>query len=62
MSREPESDAERVARFVKPVGKLLTERADVLARIYAGVMAGGLGGEEHARLAVHDFLALIDGD
>jgi hypothetical protein len=65
MPREPESDADRVTRFIKPVGVLLTERADVLARVYAGVFASGRGCDEvtceYARRAVKDFLLMLDG-
>ena len=64
MPGEPEADAARVERFIKPVGTLLTERVDTLARIYASVLQSGTGYREdrleYAREAVHDFLAMID--
>lgn len=64
MPGEPEADAARVERFIKPVGTLLTERVDTLARIYSAVMESGAGYRDdrprYAREAVHDFLAMID--
>jgi hypothetical protein len=61
MPAEPTSDAERIQRFIKPVGVLLTERADVLARVYAGSLSNRASTNE-AREAVNDFLRLLDGE
>ena len=60
----PLTDAARIDLFVKPCGRLLDERVDSLARIYAGVMAGGQGYQDTrivaAREACIDFLKMID--
>lgn len=65
MDHLDERATERLCRFIKPCGVLLTERADVLARIYAGVMASGNGYQDDrlrmARKATHDFLEMLDG-
>ena len=57
MSSEPETDAQRIQRFIKPCGVLLTERADVLARLYAGALVRGYD----AREIVADYLRMLDG-
>jgi hypothetical protein len=65
MPREPEDAEQRVTGFIKPVGVLLTERADVLAKVYASAISSGRGDQEqrirHAREAVNDFLLMLDG-
>ena len=55
--QEPETDADRVTRFVKPQGVLLTERAEVLARVYAGAQVRGYNPRE----TVYDYLRMLDG-
>lgn len=64
MPPEPETDAQRLQRFIEPCGVLLTERTEVLARIYAGAMVSGTDRNDDrlwfARTAVNDFLLMLD--
>lgn len=52
---------ERVRRFVKPLGTVMTARAEVVARVYASAIASSNGSRiDYARNAVDDFLKLLD--
>lgn len=56
----PLTDAARIDLFVKPCGRLLDERVDTLARIYAAALTRGSTDYEIARAACIDFLKMIE--